>query len=531
MLAAAVLVLVAAAAVVGASWEPDQPVEDPAGVELPEPEDVDDGAADQAPPPDPGHSTSDIAGDAEVSCEPDGCELWRRTPGQGASAVAGSVFVTAELAAGLDGPEGDEGWSVRLHAMSLLDAGPLWEAEVVLATAERGPSSFFLQELGGGDVLLATEQELVSLRADDGAIRWVTELDHELGFVRPLDDEHLLAAHHPPGEDTSRVYTVLSRASGEVSWGAAGWRVITVVGDHVLLVGQDGARMEARDLRTGEVAWSREVVLRLEQAPRRVGDDRVLLALAETLQLLDTTTGEVVTEVGVDLDGIGDVWVAGDAVVVKEGTPGQFDDPQPRRGQAIDLGDPDAEPRELAGLVQAVGLIPAHERVDPWSVPHPTGIALVSQDDERFEVQVLGSDGEVRWSLDGELDEPTCCFQLHAAGDDDRFLVVPPTSDLGPPVILSAADGSERRRIELPDAIDDVERMHVSGDLVIVHPREERRVVIAGEAGFVTVFDGYPRSFGPPVPIVAGPGGVVGIDPGLLLGPELREAAGWHGDG
>jgi hypothetical protein len=130
MLAAAVLILVAVAAMTGDTlWEPDQLSEDPAGVDLPEPEDVDAGATDEAAPLDPGHSASGILGDAEVSCEPDGCELWRWTPGQGPSTVAGSVFITAEPAAGPRGSEGDERWGVHLQAISLLLSAELREAE------------------------------------------------------------------------------------------------------------------------------------------------------------------------------------------------------------------------------------------------------------------------------------------------------------------------------------------------------------------------------------------------------------------
>jgi hypothetical protein len=544
VLAAALLAAVSIAAVTGDSlWEPDPLVEDPEGVELPDPEDVEDGGPEPEPA-DPGAAT-DGASRTQTVCEPDDCALWGIPDPPASAMVLGTTLVMSARGGGLEqlGEGLGEGEELRIQGFSLLDGLPVWETGLDAPPPEDGVIGPSIHPVGEDHALIATGGSVALLDATDGSLQWLVDLDHVVGYGGLLDEDHLFVIGEPhrgahpgapgggafpgasdqhdvgDGVTTPEVNTlVLDRATGEPVWTADGRRVVTADGY---------ARVEAWDTASGDLAWDREH----EPDPRRallaIDGGRVVLFPRGGLQVVDAQDGELLAGLDIDLSGDPNVQVVGDLVIVSESTPSGVAEPPSRTGMLFDLREPGAEPEPLEGLVQAIPLTPAHDPFAPWTRPQPTGVALAFQEDERFEIRVLEPDGTIRWAEDGVFEEPSCCVRVHPGGDG-RMLVVAPSLEIGPPTIVSTDDGSPIAAIELPDDLDPSEPLHFFGDLVVAQDGVGDAIVLAGEAGYVRVNHGAPRFAGPPVPLIHARQGLLGIDPTLLFDEDLRREGGWH---
>lgn len=546
----AVGVVAALAAVIGIGGAPAWLEADPreemsTDVELPEPEDVTDPDAAEAPAPDPG-TLGLPSGD--LSCEPDGCELWRLERPADSQVVMSSTLIHLEATRSRGGSSLGQGASDEdqpsvetvVAAYAIESGQPRWTHvlqeridpdsvqlhsalvpvdEDLLLVASEGTTTYALDPQTGAMLWSASFDHQVREAARGGAgevILWGPGAPNEVEEAVPEEDVQEGTPEAVPMPSSMRV-TAVEAASGEVRWTERGDWIMGLDREHLLLLEEVQDRVTALDLTTGERLWEHEHNGQIVPGPVSIRSGRVVLTEGREVHVLDVRTGDSAGVLDLDFEPAAMATVVGDMLLVTDGARGS----EPGRGELYDLFDLDAAPRRIDDLVGEVVLREGRPASHwAWLRSPAEGLLIATQDKEFARLEMLDPDGSSRWQASVPLAGPQCCVRLQAGRDASTVILVPPEDGEGLPQVISTETGTSVGGFVVPPGSDD--RSLWFGGLAIygLVGEGEREVVLAGPAGQVRVSGaGLPVS-GSPIPILQGERGVIVIDPAMLFGDE-----------
>jgi outer membrane protein assembly factor BamB len=411
---------------------------DPA-VSLPDAEEVPD-----APALDPDERAAALApfDPDRLTCEPAGCERWRRSVAQGwfgnvaldgdQVVVALDELVAIDLATGTDRwrvpfaaelrwePDTGAGWAAAPPQVSVADGTIAVASDHGVQLVDRDGHPRWARAFAEGtslETVLVVDDVAVLFQQQLGEAPWVE--DDAVDETEPIDETE----PRDEGGYPSTI-TVLDAADGRTRWQHEGHSHRGLLGDHGVAVAE-GAEVRVLDLATGETRFT------------------------------------------FDLAGDGWYWSGGDVVFVRDGQPQEHppgDDPPPAAAARL-LSAVDGRPIEGVRLLdvdtfQEQGdllLVFARTR-DPDADAEP-GVAVVA----------LEADGTVRWQLGLGPSGEGCCGSALDLGDGRLLVASGPTTER---LVVDAATGRTlgHRAPWLPD-VDDETGFYQHGPRVVAEHR------------------------------------------------------------
>lgn len=409
-------------------------------VALPDPDDVQAGAGlsrDEAEAAVAPFSTD------RLTCQPDGCERWRRPVREAWSRVAavdGRLLLLDDGdLVGVDLDTGLDLWRMpvagTIHAAGTGEAVP-WRPQPHRLGITAGEQHFMLTDTTG----------VVQLRGADGRIHWTVQLPiRELWWVVTMDDLVVVTGAPTPARSASdSVVGALSAADGQVRWMRTDPRAeLQHASSLGIVVHTGGDELEVLDPATGEVRFRHEAA-----------EDTWLYA-------------------------------AGPWLVVERGhdgvpPPTELLDPADGTVAAVLPGRLDSGFVEVDG--RFVGLV--------W-IWEDTAIGTRGQ----ATVVAVDRDGTLAWRhhLDDEADGDTCCPQVTELTDGT---VLVRTGARGGAIALDVVSGQPRRDVPTPDLPEDA-WFH---DGLAFHHGGEGMTIYDGRGGRLEITgDGWPILTDPPV--------------------------------
>lgn len=464
-----------------------------------------------------------------VTCQPQGCELWRADVGSGRVLDVGGVLVHAGTTA--------------LSGISIVDGAILWSSPYEdgaqpgrLLAAEGEP---LLVVVDAGDGLEARSPE-------DGSVAWtaslpgrpdVVELRGETLLVSGQSGETGDVARGPSRASTGFVANI-DRATGEPRWIRTDLGVLSIEPE-MPLVRFLADVVGGLDPATGETVW-RLALSPMGSGPSEFahGGGRVVIANGGGLTIVDGRTGEVERQVAVSVAPEGWIHVTESVAMVtspehpgEPGTPMRLQQDSPATVTVVNLIDPEGEIRSFDGVIDihwlANGLVggpagdaPGRHRSERAS----EGLVLGALDPGAFVMHRLNPAGEPVWRRHvlrqpgrGELDV-ACCWSLEPGTDAGSFLAVPPAGGTDP-VRVIAVDGRILTSFDRPSAQDraDHSRWPKRGAITLPGTTATDPTIVAGPWASAEVS-------GPTEPVATDPvvlvteTGLLAIDPDFLGG-------------
>lgn len=540
----------------GATWlEPADP-EPTTDVELPDPEEIPDGAEGPAASDDldeavEGDHDPSIGGASEgLGCEPEGCELWRWEEATGPWLVADTTLLHVDVAERPGGSslgqgprDDDQPRAVALVTGISIRTGQVrWQLELDARADAQAPSPRQrLIPIDDDLALLHLEGELFGVAPESGHLRWATGVDHRIdagargrggevvvwGSVTEGDAASLggspeaegddAAPDDPPGSQPIRV-TALDGGSGEPRWSATGSSVLGFGRDHLLLTDVPGAQVSSIAVPSGQVRWSREVGDATPSGPSAVIEDRVVLLDGADLRVVDAGSGEVLTNRALSVDPEGSVRVLGDLALVRGLPEAQVSGTPPLAIELVHLADEGRSPGRIDGVLSTV-LLRDSDAAGTWETElmPVSGLALLIEEGDALRVEVRGPAGSTRWSALVQVGDTGCCWRLQPGRDASEVLLVPPDPTVLPTYVIATEDGGWRGTIEPPPSIDAASLVVRGGLAVSLSGADREATIVAGPGGHVAIFGSHLPIAAVPVPIFQGEQGLIAVDPNLLF--------------
>jgi hypothetical protein len=462
---------------------------DPA-VSLPDAEEVPDGRA-----LDPDERAAALApfDPDRVTCEPAGCERWRRSVAQGwfgnVDLDGDQVVIALDELVGIDLATGVDRWRVPFAAELR------WDPDTEPGWAPEPPHI----SVGAGAIAVAN-QHGVQLVERDGRQRWARTFPEGtyLETVLVVDDVVVLFHQLLPDE------------------------VVPWEEDPV------GAEDLADDRHVVEQRWEITVVDAADGRTRwrhaghtqrgLLGDGRhgVAVADGEEVHVLDVATGEV--RFTFPLAGDGWFWSAGEVVFVRDWPPlerSPGDD-----GASIDparvFSAVDGRPIEGFADLEIETFQQHGELLVVFARP------FVADVGSRALVVALEADGTLRWRLELALPDAGCCGSALDLGDGRLLVASGPTTDR---VVVDAATGRIlAHRAPLLDEVDDETGLYQHGPTVLAEHR------YGGAGASLRLHDAAGRVLavrGHTWPLLPRDGGPEGDQPILLISRRELVAVGF----
>jgi outer membrane protein assembly factor BamB len=355
-----------------------------------------------------------------ITCEPAGCERWRRSVAQGwfgnVDLDADQVVIALDELIGIDLATGTDRWRVPFAAELR------WEPEPEPGWMPEPPQV----SVGAGAIAVASEHG-VQLVERDGRHRWARMFPEgaSLETVLVVDEVVVLFHHLEPSEvepwaedpDDAEVLTDDLHVV-EQPWG------ITVV---------DAADGRTRWQREGHAGHTQRGLL---------GDGRygVTVADGEDVHVLDLATGEVRFTFPLAEDGW--FWSAGEVIGVNDVPPRErLSDDDPARPATLRfLSAVDGRPIEgfrgldLHAFQELDDLLLLFATTLDRDAEHGTEPAA----EPGIELLAFEPGGTIRWQLDLGPAGPACCGSALDLGDGRLLVAADPTTER---VVVDAASG------------------------------------------------------------------------------------------
>ena len=544
---ALVAVVLAAVALGGTGVEEPQGDPTDPGVDLPDPDEVDEPA--EAPPADADPGAEPVT----LDCDPEPCEAWRRDLGTGLVTAVGDILMVVQPGGAFLDPDttGDR----RLLGVSTWTGEILWEVD--LDGLEPEGTSFSLRTLDATSAAITVGRTL-AIVSTAGELLWEVDLGGSaMQLRRGASEDLIIHVAEEPGDEPADVDDTTDEPldDGPVSAGAVDllslslldgevrWRVDDLVPlvttETVEVVAQADGTVAALDLGSGELTpWPADSAALLPDGPPDLGsrriqgfDDRVWIADdGDAVHVLDAASGELLSSQQLDLPAAHQLVLFGPLAVAIQPPPDQED--QRFAARLYDLEQPDADPMEIDEAYDVLLMT-----ADPFRSTGPRGLPPLPGGQDPLRLAVLevtsGVPHLVVYDLDGSergrtalsrvdsgatgADAP-CCPQLRAHLNDRLLLVTPSVGAGGTIHLVDARDVVTLRTMTLPDGFARSGRLTYYGE-VVVHIAEDDTMtarfpgaeVRATARGDVVTFD--------PAPVLRFRDELIGLDP-EVVGPS-----------
>jgi hypothetical protein len=478
-------------------------------------------------------------------CSVDDCELWRfEIPGDGLMHVQDGLLIhtvwdVQPVAPSAEGAEEDledlPDAVERMVTVMELSTGELrWQQEVEMSRVGFGHAS---PQLAGDLLLVPVPDGVVAYDIEDGSPVWTSEVVGLLSHAREHDGDAVVTVELPPATDGEegepdpggRVPQMLVRLdgeTGEVLWRRDGVSFAAWGDDDAVLEHLEEPAVVAIDVRAGTESWrhpvSENVFVRDGSLRVDVADDRVVLGESRRATVLDLETGDLVVEMDEDVPLRARHWLLGSLLVFDRWDLARFGGglTSPVPVQVVDVED---QGREVFRTDHAVDSAQVFEDAEVGGADpgRPTGVAVLSHEDDTYHLAFVAADGAVRWEESWR--EPTCCWTVAHDRSNGTVAVIPTDLDEQPVKVLDVADGSSVLEFQVPVGTASLDRVSWGESLLMLHQQSGRtvRTAVAGPEGWFAVAtdqEGVRFQSLSPVPIVQEGWELIAVDRDALLG-------------
>lgn len=431
----------------------------------------------------PGASlTSDLA---PFTCEPEGCAGWEARIGDGDYAVAHGLIVQASSTAvrAIDPSTGRTWWRIT------------YDEDGLPSVLDR-PRVQSVDDL----VVVTTAGGLLQIRSiETGALQWHVDLEVDQVLDVALHGQVLVVSgwpirdrQHPPVRVAG-----FDREDGELWWDHQVHRAVTLDADPLVVQPRNGVLLSV-DPWTGEAGWSRTVT-----GPVRglVGDNTLGLVTATGIEIVDPESGEVRRSVPRSVSNAGLTRLAGGLLLV----------------DAPSGPDPLGKPRSDMIVVPLTDHDSSPLRFPDTTGFHPLadGLIIITQGAEDRILRRIDEDGAEVWSATRSARGQACCWTVRASRTEGEVYLVPSRLDRDPVEVVDLTDGSTRS--SFPVATEQVRNLVTWTDGIGIEERPHATLV-SGPGGRVAATGDARLLTTDPQPVLVVEGGLLGLDPGLLMG-------------
>ena len=419
------------------------------------------------------------------ACEPEGCAGWEARIGDGDYAVAEDVILQASSTAirAIDPSTGRTWWRIT------------YDEDGLPSVLDR-PRVQSLDDL----MVVTTAGGLLQVRsAETGTLRWHVDLEVDQILDVALHGEVLVVSgwpmrdrQHPPVRVAG-----FDRGDGELRWDHQVHRAVTLDADPLVVQPRNGL-LRSLDPRTGEQGWSRTVT-----GPVRglVGDDLLALVTATGIEIVDPASGEVRRSVPRAVSNAGLTRLVGGLLLV----------------DAPSGPDPLGKPRSDMTVVPLTDDASAPLRFPDTTGIHALadGLIIITQGAEERVLRRLDEEGRQVWSVTRPARDQACCWTVRASRTDGEVYLVPSRLDRDPVEVVDLTDGSTRS--SFPVATEQVRNLVTWTEGIGVEERP-RGTLVSGPGGRVVATADARLLTTDPQPVLVVEGGLLGLDPGFLVG-------------